>query len=45
MIVHAMDDPTIFPYKVGQMRKVFAAFRGDAAGRAGRAGRTEASVA
>ena len=27
MIVHAMDDPAIFPYKVGQMRKVFDAFR------------------
>ncbi|HJT07725.1 MAG TPA: hypothetical protein VJ747_12410 [Stellaceae bacterium] len=27
MIVHAMDDPAIFPYKVPQMRKVFDAFR------------------
>jgi glutathione synthase/RimK-type ligase-like ATP-grasp enzyme len=27
MIVHAMDDPAIFPYKTVQMRKVFAAFR------------------
>ena len=26
MIVHAMDSPTIYPYKVPQMRKVFAAF-------------------
>jgi hypothetical protein len=26
MIVHAMDDPAIFPYKVPQMRKVFDAF-------------------
>jgi hypothetical protein len=27
MIVHAMDDPKIFPYKGPQMRKVFDAFR------------------
>jgi hypothetical protein len=27
MIVHAMDDPQIFPYKGPQMRKVFDAFR------------------
>jgi hypothetical protein len=26
MIVHAMDPPTLFPYKAPQMRKVFAAF-------------------
>jgi hypothetical protein len=26
MLVHAMDDPEIFPYKQPQMRKVFAAF-------------------
>src|SRR5258708_19069717 len=26
MIVHLMDDPAIFPYKVGQMRQVFDAF-------------------
>ena len=26
MIVHAMDQPTIYPYKMPQMRKVFAAF-------------------
>lgn len=26
MIVHAMDSPSIFPYKPPQMRKVFAAF-------------------
>jgi hypothetical protein len=26
MIVHAMDDPAIFPYKAPQMRKVFDAF-------------------
>jgi hypothetical protein len=27
MLVHAMDDPAIFPYKAVQMRKVFDAFR------------------
>ncbi len=27
MIVHAMDDPDLFPYKLPQMRRVFAAFR------------------
>ena len=26
MIVHLMDSPAIYPYKVPQMRKVFAAF-------------------
>ncbi|HYM03678.1 MAG TPA: hypothetical protein VET85_12080, partial [Stellaceae bacterium] len=26
MIVHAMDDPALFPYKVPQMQKVFGAF-------------------
>jgi hypothetical protein len=26
MIVHAMDSPTLFPYKAPQMRKVFGAF-------------------
>lgn len=26
-IVHALDDPKLFPYKVPQMRRVFAAFR------------------
>jgi hypothetical protein len=26
MIVHAMDDPAVFPYKGPQMRRVFAAF-------------------
>jgi glutathione synthase/RimK-type ligase-like ATP-grasp enzyme len=26
MIVHAMDPPTLFPYKAPQMRKVFGAF-------------------
>jgi len=40
MIVHAMDSPKIYPYKVPQMRKVFAAFaamlkaRAEAAGSA-----------
>ncbi len=27
MIVHAMDSPELYPYKVPQMRKVFAAFQ------------------
>ena len=27
MIVHATDDPAIFPYKLAHMRKLFAAFR------------------
>jgi hypothetical protein len=27
MLVHAMDDPAIFPYKETQMRKVFSAFQ------------------
>ena len=27
MIVHAMDPPALYPYKLPQMRKVFAAFR------------------
>ncbi len=26
MIVHLMDSPTVFPYKVAQMKKLFAAF-------------------
>jgi hypothetical protein len=26
MIVHLMDSPTVFPYKVTQMRKLFADF-------------------
>ena len=26
MIVHLMDSPSVFPYKVPQMRKVFAEF-------------------
>jgi hypothetical protein len=26
MIVHAMDPPELFPYKLPQMRKVFGAF-------------------
>jgi hypothetical protein len=27
MLVHAMDDPDIFPYKKVQMRKVLESFR------------------
>jgi hypothetical protein len=27
MVIHAMDSPTLYPYKQGQMAKVFAAFR------------------
>ncbi len=26
LVIHAMDDPVMFPYKAGQMRKVFEAF-------------------
>jgi len=36
MIVHAMDDPAIFPYKPPQMRKLFDAFRAMLHRRAGR---------
>ena len=39
MIVHAMDDPRIFPYKVPQMRKVFAAFAAMLHARSGKAER------
>lgn len=28
LVVHAIDDPALFPYKVAQMRKVFGAFAG-----------------
>jgi len=28
MVIHAMDSPALYPYKQGQMAKVFAAFRG-----------------
>jgi hypothetical protein len=36
-IVHDMDPPDIFPYKVPQMRKVFEAFAAMLHRRAGRA--------
>jgi hypothetical protein len=26
LVIHAMDDPGIFPYKAAQMQKVFGAF-------------------
>ncbi len=28
LVIHAMDDPVMFPYKAAQMRKVFDAFSG-----------------
>jgi glutathione synthase/RimK-type ligase-like ATP-grasp enzyme len=39
MIVHAMDDPRIFPYKVPQMRKIFDAFTAMLRARSGKARR------
>lgn len=42
MIVHAMDDPAIFPYKVPQMQKVFGAFRAMLHKRSGRSPVTRA---
>jgi hypothetical protein len=27
MVIHALDSPTLYPYKQGQMAKIFAAFR------------------
>jgi len=27
MVIHDMDDATIYPYKVPQMKKIFSAFR------------------
>jgi hypothetical protein len=40
-IVHALDDPKLFPYKRAQMQRVFAAFREMlfARGRAGEDGK------
>jgi len=45
MIVHAMDSPTVFPYKGPQMSKVFAAFRALLKERASRLPRQSAGFA
>jgi hypothetical protein len=45
MIVHLMDSPTIFPYKVAQMRKLFADFTAMLKDCAGRPSAKKLSVA